>query len=253
MKKKILIILGILTVISFSISFYYYQKNNTLIENETSENNEINDDFIKELYQKVNPSEDAAILKENYENNTFTNTYILAAGAMNYIRKNYKVENENNLSDSTNIIIDANELNKEIKEIFGEISYQNEDFYVMNYEYSICGFIYQKDENKYISLSGCGGSMNESFVRKVVATKVENNTITITEKSIYIYNDWNDYTNKRYIYNDCQKTNLLDTIETDSHTTVDINIENYLENAATYEYIFTKENNNYIFKQFKKV
>ena len=110
-----------------------------------------------------------------------------------------------------------------------------------------------KDENKYISLSGCGGSMNESFVRKVVATKVENNTITITEKSIYIYNDWNDYTNKRYIYNDCQKTNLLDTIETDSHTTVDINIENYLENAATYEYIFTKENNNYIFKQFKKV
>ena len=77
--------------------------------------------------------------------------------------------------------------------------------------------------------------------------------IHITEKSIYIYDDWDDYSSKIYIYSNYDQKNLLDYIEKSSSDNYNIEIDNYLDNASTYIYTFHKQNDKYIFDSLKRI
>ena len=260
MKKVGIVILIILfiAVVSGGIIFLVgeekhsveYNEVNTSIENKELD---INSDLVLNLYQKANPSDDANVLKGLYENLVPPNTYVLAAGAMNYIRKNIPIDSEMIQNHMFTTTIKESDLKSSIYEIFGSIEYQNTDFYVLNGDYGVCGFTYQSEISSYESLNGCGGSQFESFIRKVVSARQESNFIYITEKSIYVYTDWNDYVSRKYIYNNCKQDKMLDYIETSSTENNPISLESYIDEAATYEYVFENQNCNYIFKGLRQL
>ena len=127
------------------------------------------------------------------------------------------------------------------------------NFYVLNGDYGVCGFTYQPEIEQYISLNGCGGSNTDSFVREVVSARQEGNFLYITEKSIYIYADWNETITRKYIYNNCQQDKMLDYQETPSTESHLVELDDYIEEAATYEYVFENQNGQYIFKEFHPV
>ncbi len=267
MKKVGVIVLTILflTVISAGIYFLVDPKDqNTLIEsseiNTPLENNkitekelDINSYLVKDLYQKINPSNDAMVLKGLYDNLTPSNAYILAVGAMNYIRKNIPIDAEMVQNHMFTTTISEEDLKTSIYEIFGNIEYQNEDFYVLNSDYGVCGFTYQSEVSRYESLNGCGGSQFESFIRKVVSARQRNNYIYITEKSIYVYADWNEYISRKYIYNNYHQDKMLDYKETSSTESDPITLDPYIDEATTYEYVFENQNGQYIFKELRQL
>ena len=213
---------------------------------------DIESEFVQNLYKMANPSSDAGILKDLYDDGVPSNTYILATGAMNYIRKNIPIDSEMVQNRMFTATITKEDLKQNIEEVFGSINYQDEDFYVLNYEYGVCGFTYQEELERYESLNGCGGSMYESFKRKLISAREEGNYLYLTEKSIYIYNDWNEYISRRFIYADYNQEKMLDYIETSSSESVTIRVDDYLEGAMTYDYVFEKLNDRYIFKGLQK-
>ena len=214
--------------------------------------------IVEDLYQKINPSNDAMILKGLYGGESLSNEYILVVGAMNYIRKTVPIDAEMVQNMMFTLNISKKDLEQNIYEIFGNIEYQDEDFYVLNGDYGVCGFTYQPEIEQYISLNGCGGSNTDSFVREVVSARQEGNFLYITEKSIYIYADWNETITRKtitrkYIYNNCQQDKMLDYQETPSTESRLVELDDYIEEAATYEYVFENQNGQYIFKEFHPV
>ena len=209
--------------------------------------------IVEDLYQKINPSNDAMILKGLYGGESLSNEYILAVGAMNYIRKTVPIDAEMVQNMMFTLNISKKDLEQNIYEIFGNIEYQDEDFYVLNGDYGVCGFTYQPEMEQYISLNGCGGSNTDSFVREVVSARQEGNFLYIIEKSIYIYADWNETITRKYIYNNCQQDKMLDYQETPSTESHLVELDDYIEEAATYEYVFENQNGKYIFKEFHPV
>ncbi len=251
-----LITLGIVTKLSENESLNS-NENNTTTDEPASPNNipfslDINSEFVQNLYKMASPSSDAGVLKDLYDDGIPSNTYILATGAMNYIRKNIPVDSEMIQNHMFTTTITKEDLKQHIEEVFGSINYQDEDFYVLNYEYGVCGFTYQEELERYESLNGCGGSMFESFKRKLISAREEDNYFYITEKSIYIYNDWDDYISRRYIYSDYNQEKMLDYIETSSNESLTITVDDYLGEAMTYDYVFEKNNDRYIFKGLQK-
>ena len=209
--------------------------------------------IVEDLYQKINPSNDAMILKGLYGGESLSNEYILAVGAMNYIRKTVPIDAEMVQNMMFTLNISKKDLEQNIYEIFGNIEYQDEDFYVLNGDYGVCGFTYQPEMEQYISLNGCGGSNTDSFVREVVSARQEGNFLYIIEKSIYIYADWNETITRKYIYNNCQQDKMLDYQETPSTESHLVELDDYIEEAATYEYVFENQNGQYIFKDIHQV
>lgn len=228
---------------------------NTPLENNevTEKELDIHSYLVQDLYQKINPSNDAMVLKGLYGGESLSNEYILAVGAMNYIRKNIAIDSEMVQNHMFTISIKEEDLKKSIFEIFGNIEYQNTDFYVLNSDYGVCGFTYYNETSSYESLNGCGGSQNESFIRRVVSARQTGNTIYITEKSIYVYIDWNDYISRKYIYNNYHQDKMLDYKETSSTDSSPITLDSYIDEAATYEYVFKNFNGQYIFQDFYQV
>lgn len=267
MKKRLLICLTIFIILIFAIGgFVLIQKSNLInpiVKNtETEEKNfsnqelDINSELVQNLYKIANPSNDSIILKEMYLNESIPNYYILAMSAMAYIRDNISIDDPmvKNMMFSTTIKKD--QLKKYIYKLFGNIEYQDEDFFVMNSEYGVCGFTYEKETELYVSLNGCGGSNTESFLRKIVGARQEGNLIYITEKSVFVYTnlDWNEnYISERYVYKDCSQKELIDYQEIDVTINNPLNIDSYLDKATTYEYVFENNNGQYIFKNFIKI
>ena len=70
---------------------------------------------------------------------------------------------------------------------------------------------------------------------------------------VIITKNWNEYLSKRTIYADLNKTKQLDYIEVSSNINYAIEIENYLDVASSYEYVFEKKGDHYIFKSINKV
>lgn len=222
--------------------------------NYSSQELDINSDLVQSLYKMVNPSDAGEIIKELYGNEYLTNDYILAVGAMEYIRDNISIDDpmiQNHMFTAT---ISKETLRKYIYKVFGNIDYQDASFNILNFEYGVCGFTYQPEIEQYISLNGCGGSNIEYFLRKVVSARQEKNYIyiVIVEKSVYLYNDWNDYISRKYVYKDCSKEEMIDYQETDSSGSYQLSIDSYMDQASTYEYVFENNNGQYIFKKLQK-
>ncbi len=190
----------------------------------------------EKLYQKVNPSEDYALLKYLYtNNNSFDNNYIIAVGLNNYIDKNNNVE-----------VIKEEDVNESIKEIFGaDIKFNHQNTYI--YKENYCSFEFDEAKKEYIAIHGCDGDMFHKLYRKVITTKELDKTLEIYEKLIFA--EWSQNFDTITIYNNNIDKKVIEKL--DGNKNIDIN--NYLDNATTYKYTFEKVNNNYIFKSLTKV
>ena len=253
MKKKnleiflgivlLLIVIGIL-VFLFLPRSEFEETNNIVPSQELN----INSELVQRLYKISNPSNDGGILKELYSDGKPTNAYILAMGAMEYIRDNISIDDPMVQNMMFTATITKQQLKKYIYRTFGDIEYQDENFYVLNPEYGVCGFTYQPEAERYVSLNGCGGSGSETFLRQVISARQEEKAIYIVEKSVYVYFEGNDYISRRYIYKDCSKEEMIDYQEVDATVSNPLFIDPYLDQAATYEYVFENNNGQYIFK-----
>lgn len=201
-----------------------------------------NSELVKELYNSVNPSNDATVLKSLYENSQITNDYIIVLGISEYLKSQQDYPNT----------ISSFDVEKSIYHILGEnIPFDHQTVLLLHG--SACGYSYESDSKEYIFSSGCGGNSREFFHRIVVEAKQWKDEIQIIEKSIYEFNDWDDKISRIHIYDNYAQNNLLDYMEKDSSISYTINIEDYIEKASSYVYSFKKKDDHYIFENFKKM
>lgn len=241
--KKIIGIFISLFIIFSGIIIYIFIQDNSIKEHTISNHLDINSSIVQDLYNSINPSNDANVLKELYENCRLTDKYILNIGITSYLKEH---------PNDDKLIIPKANIEKSIYSVLGyNVTFAHQDVYILN-DYG-CGYNYDKDTEQYKLMAGCGGNQFESFQRKIVDAIEMNDIIQITEKSIYIYNDWNDYSSKIYIYSNYDQKDLLDYIEKSSSDNYNIEIDNYIDKASTYIYTFHKQNGKYIFDSLKRV
>lgn len=102
-------------------------------------------------------------------------------------------------------------------------------------------------------LHGCSGSMEEKFYRKIVDAVQKNDEIIIFEKSIYVYNDFLASDPQVTIYNNIINKDVILNYNSSSNDKLNISIDDYIEQASTYQYVFKKSGDDYIFESFKLV
>lgn len=210
---------------------------------------DIESEFIKKLYSQVNPSEDANIIKEMLiDTEKFSNKYIIATGLMDVIKEKEYLNEE---------YIDEKEVENAIKKIFGnDMTFTHEDAYILGkdrYDEGVCGYTYEKGTKNYQLMHGCGGNWFESFRRKLISAKQEGDFIYLKEKSIYKYHEWDiGIPSEAYIYNNINKEKLIYTFHLKANEPCNINIEDYINEASTYVYVFKKVDNSYILEKITK-
>ena len=204
----------------------------------TKKDLDINSSTVQELYKMANPSDDASLLKFLYSSDELPDNYKIAMGIMAYIKDHGEDES-----------ISSNDVSTYVKKTLGDTSYKDHDTYIFTGD--ICGYFYDETTSSYSFITGCGGNEYESFYRKIVSAKKDGDTITIDEKSIYVYNNFDETSNKVFVYNDYNQDDLLNYFETSDDYT--INIDDYLDSATTYEYTFVKSGNSYVFKSIKSI
>ena len=206
-----------------------------------NKNLDIHSKLVQDLYNMVNPTKDGLILSDLYQNGGLSNNYMLVVALSDYIyEQDAKVE-----------IVSKNEVDKRIESIFGKKEVEHQSTYLLFDEY--CGFSYNDDLEQYELISGCGGDMNRSFVRELVSARKEGDNIIIVEKSLYVYRDWDADYSYVTIYNNVTQKEEIDEFNYDSTVELDINLDNYIERASTYEYTFEMVNDHYIFRGVKLV
>ena len=230
MNKRIVVVLFAIMAIALVLFLITFKKEIDL---------PLDSSLVKELDQMSHPSEDALLLKELYEKNTISDSYRIEVGVNAYLKK--QKETPEFLSKETVL--------NSVNTIFAVDTIEHQSVYLLN-AYG-CGYKFQN--NTYEHILGCDGDQFSSFKRKIVAATKNENTLTITEKVIYIYNDWDDTKNKVSIYNNAQKEKLLDYFETPSIEELQVNIEAYLDQASTYIYTFQKQNDAYIWIGFSPI
>ncbi len=247
MNKKLMMGVGIIGIIAIVLLIGFN------LRKDNQEELDINSALVQELYEMANPSNDALVLKELYANNVITDKFKITMGIVKYLKDNPDIAKQfRETSDE-----DQKYLSKEIvldnaRKVLGEQTvYRDQDVYVLNGD--ICNALYHQDSEQYEIISGCDGNQFESFYRKITKAYQENNTIYIYEKSIYVYDDWDDYVSKKSIYNNYNKEKLLDYIETDSSENYKILVEDYIDEAATYRYKYVLENGEYVFEGLELV
>lgn len=238
MKKNIIYIIGILIIwTAIILGIILFPSNNK------KQSLDIESDFIQNLYQLAIPNDYAPILNQLYNNDTFTNEYKLTTSITTLL-------NKMNIEDVQDITLNAIDVEKTAKEIFGQdvkIEHQRLLFMIKN----ACGFEYDEKKQQYNSFSGCGGLPFEFFSRKLIKAEENENQIILTEQIAYAYiNINNDYkASDIYIYNNSRQDKMLDFKQFDRANFNESELAQYIDSGSTYELIFEKENDNYIFKQ----
>ncbi len=232
-KNKVLIILASLIALSVCLLIGYVLSK--------PEEMDINSDLVRELYNSVNPSSDASVLSLLYTTNPLSNEYIIDIGLMAYI-KEHKADNIE--------IIPREKVEEKIEKILGQVPYMHSNVYLLE---EVCVYTYNNEQKQYELIPGCGGNWYEQIHRKIVSAKKRRNQIIITEKMIYETNDWDDTMSKRTIYSDLEKSKKLDYKEISSNINYSIEIEDYIKDASTYEYVFEKKDDHYIFKSITQI
>lgn len=226
MKKKVIIYSVILIFIILFIGFIFLK------------NSKQEEDLFLRLYNMATPSSDASLLNELYLNeNIITNNYALVIGISDYV-KNKKVDS-----------ISLDNVDKSIKKCLGNFSYKPEDVYIFTSNY--CGFDYNVTLKEFEVKGGCGGNMHESYYRKIISNYSDDEKVLIREKVLYIYNEWDQDESIFNIYDGPLKENLLDSLTEENFN--NDKLKEYIDLANIYEYLFEKEENNYIFKGVSRV
>lgn len=252
MKKKSFIILILIFIVVEIIALVMLNLESFKKDEKTEKINlDINSELVQKLYKMANPSEDAELLNDLYNNKELTNNYIVAIGVADYLKDNdpILIENPSYVFD----YIPGDDVDKHIKFVLGNIDYKPQDVFLFSNGY--CGFDYNEELNRYEDKGGCGSSGYEKYYRKIDSAYKEGDRIYINEKSFFVYDDWNDYISKVSIFSNYDKKNLLDYFEQDSNEALNIDTNKYMDKGSIYQYEFVQKdnNNNYIFKGIKRV
>lgn len=248
MKKKTVLLISLIMFVVAEIIILYYFKDSTFVNNNDT-NIDKNSTLVKELYDMVNPSNDAILLDELYKNKELTSKYIVAMGINNYLKHN-KIKKFNN-NDINGCYINESDVRDNIKYVLGNISYKNTDVYIMMDNY--CMFKYNNELSRYELVGGCDGSYT-GYYRVIDSAYVNDNKLYIREKLIYYTYDFNEVINKVSIYDNPDMINILDYREISSYDEINY-LDNFIDKGSIYLYEFEKvdNNNNYIFKKITRL
>jgi len=141
------------------------------------------------------------------------------------------------------------EVDKQIKKIFGDIEYKNEDVGRI----PIGGYTYNSEKEAYeVTLAGGGfGYPLQELHTKIVKAEKNNNQITINVKYIYEYVNYTDKLIATY-YSDLSSQNKIDYAE-ENRTQIDELFIKHSDKLSEHQFTFVNENGNYIFKNVKKI
>ena len=246
-KKTVLLISLVMFIVAEIIILYNFKDRNFANDNDT--NIDKNSSLVKELYDMVNPSNDAILLDELYKNKDLTSKYIVAMGINNYLKHN-KIKKFNN-NDINGGYINESDVRDNIKYVLGNISYNNTDTYITKDNY--CMFKYNSELSRYELVGGGDGSYT-GYYRVIDSAYVNDNKLYIREKLIYYTYDFNEVINKVSIYDNPDMTNILDYREISSYDEINY-LDNFIDKGSIYLYEFEKvdNNNNYIFKKITRL
>lgn len=145
------------------------------------------------------------------------------------------------------------EVTNKMKEIFGpNIAYQDESFQIN------CQMVeFNVDKYNFRSESlGCGGD-SRAIKTKLVSHKQENGTLILQEKYMAVnrIDDPEGRLDRQCfgIYKDFDDTNYLSYVCTSGGEELNIDINEYLDQLNTMEYIFVKDSDHYYFDQIRKI
>ena len=248
MKKKTVLLISLVMFIVAEIIILYNFKDRTFA-NDNDIDIDKNSSLVKELYDMVNPSNNAILLDELYKNKDLTSKYIVAMGINNYLKYN-EIKKFNN-NDITGGYIDESDVRGNVKYVLGNVSYDNTDIYIMRDNY--CMFKYNNELSRYELVGGCDSSYT-GYYRVIDSAYVNGNKLYIKEKLIYYTYDFNEVINKVSIYDNPDMINILDYREISSYDEINY-LDNFIDKGSIYLYEFEKvdNNNNYIFKKITRL
>lgn len=248
MKKKTVLLISLIMFVVLEIIILYYFKDRNFV-NDNDIDVDKNSSLVKELYDMVNPSNDAILLDELYKNKDLTSKYIVAMGINNYLKYN-EIKKFNN-NDITGGYIDESDVRDNVRYVLGNISYDNTDIYIMKDNY--CMFRYNNELSRYELVGGCDSSYT-GYYRVIDSAYVNDNKLYIKEKLIYYTYDFNEVINKVSIYDNPDMINILDYREISSYDEINY-LNNFIDKGSIYLYEFEKvdNNNNYIFKKITRL
>lgn len=243
MKKVIfiLVILGLLGGMYFFISFDSSEK-----EEYTTLN--INDERVLELYSLVNPSEYGVTMRDVYLKNTFSNEFILGTSIVAYLKDH-----------SNESVISEENVNKYVHKIFGDVTFAHDSGYVVS-SY-LCAFRYDRTLHSYSYISDCEKSSNVKLLRKIVSARKSDTEYIITEKMIVVKSNLEEVKNSSStlvtleVYDSLEERNLLYETSYNWEREKDplISLDDYIGDASTYEYHFSFDGENFVYKSLEKV
>ena len=212
-EKNIYIVIGVLVLcLCFGgILFFINTPNNSQKEDNTSFYSDIsiNDDAVKELYQNTKASDELSFNYDLLKNNVITNSYMIGSGLAMALRDNKATP------------ISSSEINLYIRKIFGDVTVNYEDILLNGQKYS-----FDSDKDEYVIKEMVDYSKTDKILSKLVSAKKSTTEYILTIKMIVVNNVNNN------VYSDIDCTNIIDNRE-------NINIDDYLNEASTYNYHFT--------------
>ena len=244
-KKTVLLISLVMFIVAEMIILYNFKDRNFANDIDVDKNSSL----VKELYDMVNPSNNAILLDELYKNKNLTSKYIVAMGINNYLK--YNEIKKFNTNDIVGGYIDESDVRDNVRYVLGNISYDNTDIYIMKDNY--CMFKYNNELSRYELVGGCDSSYT-GYYRVIDSAYVNDNKLYIKEKLIYYTYDFNEVINKVSIYDNPDMINILDYREISSYDEINY-LDNFIDKGSIYLYEFEKvdNNNNYIFKKITRL
>lgn len=242
-KNEIIIVCGfvlISLIVGVILGYYWMPKGE---KDDKFIKLDINNQVVQTLYKQANASVDYINYEEVYKGNGFSNEFLLGTAFVNYLK-----ENKSEMGQQ----IPASDIEIYIKKIFGNLSFHHEGGFIISPE--LCRFIYHEDTSSYDYLVGCGYNQSYQILRKIVGARKSDDEYIITEKSIILYNtsNYDDNPFNLYVYDDVFKSKEITRFE-NVKASPQLKIEDYLDEAATYEYHFVFDGENFVYKSLEKV
>ncbi len=181
-------------------------------------------------------------MNDFYKANSITNESILVIGFNNYIKQNNIGITNYNDDGVFELVITSDELDKSIKNIFGNISYTKNSFV-----YGMDDVTYNSSKNNFTlnsGPSGCEGLYDKVFTKVSKISKQDNN-IYLEEQVLFGKADEDAGVYK--LYNNNNYSTLLNTISHNQNPDIET-----FNKGSIYIYTFTKVNDNYIFRNVEK-
>ena len=207
------------------------------IDEESFEEISVNDVLVDEVFKSVDAGSNYDFQNETYKKGTFSNQYILGLAISRYFLDNPTTK------DVSESIIDAY-----VKKIFGKITYAHESGYFLTS--SLCKFTYDKGMHSYKINTECNHTASTNILKKRIKAYKTATVLYVQEKIIVTEKVKSDdeTMNLINVYKDINKNDKITTVEEK-----DIKMDDYLEEAETYEYKFEFDGESFVFKEINKI